>query len=399
MGIGSANGEDARMNQDPRSPTPSPQRGRGAVLAHGLAGRDPLVDHEAATLVEVSKRLAALLGYEFAGTAPADLVREAVGPDGALYLVPPETIIGLDTAAALGIQGERDLFGGVVPHPFVATKSITHPVVSPQAKVPDGWSADFGQRVGDSVLAGFAAFDRDDALDAAGRLITLGPVRIKRVRATGGHGQTVIQSLTELADVLADVDDGELATWGLVLEQDLESVTTYSVGITRVGGAEIAYFGTQRLTPDNHGEDVYGGSDLVVVRGGIERLLALELSDDVRDAIDGARAYDEAVDRCFPGFIASRRNYDTVVGRDRAGRARRGVLEQSWRIGGASGAEIAALEAFAQEPTLAVVRASTVEVFGDPDSTQVPPQATVYFRGTDARAGPLTKYATGEPYE
>jgi hypothetical protein len=70
------------------------------------------------------------------------------------------------------------------------------------------------------------------------------------------------------------------------------------------------------------------------------------------------------------------------------------VLEQSWRIGGASGAEIAALEAFRADPGLRVVRASTVEAYGA--GAVPPPGATVYFCGVDDDAGPITKYATVE---
>ena len=72
------------------------------------------------------------------------------------------------------------------------------------------------------------------------------------------------------------------------------------------------------------------------------------------------------------------------------------MLEQSWRIGGASGAEIAALEAFRASPELRVARASTVEVYGE-GATPPPPDAIVYFRGTDEQVGPITKYALVEP--
>ena len=71
------------------------------------------------------------------------------------------------------------------------------------------------------------------------------------------------------------------------------------------------------------------------------------------------------------------------------------MLEQSWRVSGATGAEIAALEAFRAEPTLQAVRASTFEIYGDADP---PPHATVYFRGVDEQVGPMTKYALAEPY-
>jgi hypothetical protein len=71
------------------------------------------------------------------------------------------------------------------------------------------------------------------------------------------------------------------------------------------------------------------------------------------------------------------------------------VLEQSWRIGGASGAEVAALEAFRADPGLRAVRASTVEIYGE---AEPPPNATVYFQGVDERDGPMTKYARTEPH-
>jgi hypothetical protein len=72
------------------------------------------------------------------------------------------------------------------------------------------------------------------------------------------------------------------------------------------------------------------------------------------------------------------------------------VLEQSWRVGGASGAEVEALVAFRDDATLRAVRASTREVYG-PQVT-APPGATVYFAGNDERAGPLTKYTVVEPH-
>ena len=109
-----------------------------------------------------------------------------------------------------------------------------------------------------------------------------------------------------------------------------------------------------------------------------------------------ARTYDDAASQCFPGFYASRRNYDVAQGRDAAGRPRSGVLEQSWRAGGASGAEIGALEGFDKDSSLRVVRAATREVYGDEPT--LPSDATVYFSGTDPSVGPLTKYAWVEPY-
>jgi hypothetical protein len=151
----------------------------------------------------------------------------------------------------------------------------------------------------------------------------------------------------------------------------------------------------QRLTTNHRGEQVYGGSDLTIARGGFDRLLMLPLARDVVRAIDQARAYHTAAMTSFRGMFASRCNYDVAQGVDNEGRQRSGVLEQSWRIGGASAAELAALEAFRADPSLDVVRASTTEVYS---TGAVPDDAVVYFRGVDEHAGAMTKYVRIEPY-
>jgi hypothetical protein len=112
-------------------------------------------------------------------------------------------------------------------------------------------------------------------------------------------------------------------------------------------------------------------------------------------AIAQARTYDAGMEH-FPGMFASRRNYDVAQGFDVTGRWRSGVLEQSWRLGGATGAEICALEAFRAEPGLQTVRASTFEIYGE--NKAPPSHATVYFCGIDERVGPLTKYTLVEAY-
>ncbi len=109
-----------------------------------------------------------------------------------------------------------------------------------------------------------------------------------------------------------------------------------------------------------------------------------------------ARTYDAAAMECFPGLFASRRNYDVAQGVDATGRRRSGVLEQSWRVGGASGAEVAALEALRAGPGLRAVRASTIEIHGQLHAP--PPGAMVCFHGEDQRVGSMTKYAVAGPY-
>lgn len=286
------------------------------------------------------------------------------------------------------------MFGGVAPNAFAATKAITHPLLHPDAPAPAGWSHAFGQEVHNVVLDGYSVFARSDARRAGALLLRRGPVRFKAVRATAGGGQAVFADEAGLGSALAAMNEAELSTHGVVLEENLTEVTTFSVGQVRVADLVATYHGTQRLTRDNDGAEVYGGSDLVVARGGFEALASLVLSEEVRLAVGQARAYDEAAAKCFPGLFASRRNYDVARGRDAAGRS--GVLEQSWRMGGATGAEIAALEAFRAAPGLRAVRASTVEIYGEGQSP--PPHATVYFHGVDKEVGSMVKYAVVEPY-
>jgi hypothetical protein len=200
--------------------------------------------------------------------------------------------------------------------------------------------------------------------------------------------------LNELDAVLETVSADEMAAYGLVLEENLRQVRTFSVGEVAVGSLRISYYGTQRTVTDNEGRPVYGGSDLVCVRGGWESLDALPMSSHVRAAVVAARLYDVATEE-FRGFMASRRNYDVAQGIAANGRPRSGVLEPSWRVGGASSAELAAMAAFARDPALQIVRASHVEEYGK--GRRAPADAIVDFRGEDAETGPLLRYTTVKP--
>jgi hypothetical protein len=355
-----------------------------------MASEDELAAwHERVTLLGFAGQLGALLDYDDGGMYEAG--RHYAGP---VYFVPSSTLT-VDQAAALGIRGPDDLFGGVVPHAFVGTKAISHALLAPDAAAPTGWCAEFARQLGDSVLAGHACFHPGDARRAGEVLLAGGPVRIKPVRASGGRGQSVVRGGRELLEVLARLDAAEVMAHGLVLEENLEDVRTFSVGQVRAAALVASYFGCQRLTRNNEGHEVYGGSDLTVVPGDFDALFAAATAPEMRRAIEQARRYDAAVHACYPGFHASRKNYDIVLGRDARGQWRSAVLEQSWRVGGATGPELAALEVFRARPQERLVRTSCFEVFGD--SPEPPPHARVYFRGVDPQLGALTKYTVVEP--
>jgi hypothetical protein len=367
--------------------TPFPDKANGTVVAYPGNADGPAHGHERATLTAVAKQLAALKRYRFAGDYDC-----AAHYDSPVYFVPRETLLS-NEARALAISNEDDLFGGVARYPFVATKTITHPLVDDRARAPEGWSHAFCDRVRDDVLPGYSAFSPEDARRSGKRLLQDGPVRLKLANGSGGAGQATARDAAELDVVLAALDPQAIRDYGLVLEHNLTEVTTYSVGQVRVGGMRISYYGTQRLTPNNQGEKVYGGSDLEVVQGDFDDLLSLALEPAAQLAVQQAQRYDAAAARNFPEWFASRRNYDVAQGKDAQGRPRSGVLEQSWRTGGATPAELPAIKAFLLRPQLESVRASSVEVYGECDP---PPDAMVIFRGVDPKLGLLTKYGLVE---
>ena len=171
--------------------------------------------------------MAALTGFAYAGEYDP-----STRYPGRVYFVPATQWLAL-SGSPVGIAGEHDLFGGVVPYPFVATKVITHPLEQPKALAPKGWSDTFPQPGAKRGAGGqFGLYQSKPMLPvnvfwSAGLSAQAGSRDRRR-------GQKVIRSLTELAEALAAIDTAELADAGLVLEENLTAVTTYSVGQVRV---------------------------------------------------------------------------------------------------------------------------------------------------------------------
>jgi len=355
------------------------------VLTHGTGAED---GHEAATHRVVAVRLAALLDLPYAGAC------EDGRPCASSYIVPRAALSGRRIAAELAIRSEHDLFGGWTLRDWMATKAIMHPLVSSEAAAPLGWTRRLAADAVPLTLRGFTAFSAQDALAAGRLLLRTGPVRLKPASADGGRGQIVARGEAEIADAVTSLCVGGRLADIVTLEENLDEVATYSVGQVRLPGRTVSYCGTQSETVNNEGGRAYGGSILLAVCGGFDRLLARPLPSETGEAVVRAVAFDALADRHLPGLIASRRNYDVACGVGADGSRRIGVLEQSWRMGGATGAEIAALEVFAREPRVAAVVARTVEAYGA--AAHAPDGAALYYRGHDPVVGPLTKYARVE---
>ncbi|UAW99675.1 DUF3182 family protein [Halopseudomonas nanhaiensis] len=355
-----------------------------------LPASETVPQHELSCHEAIGNTLARMMGIPFKSIHK---LSQAERP----YYIPSDTLNSLSDASALGIHSETDLFGGVVSVPYMSGKAIFHPLIAAPATRPPGWSDALHELAGDSVLPGYSAFCLADARMAAREMLASGPIRLKPVRAKAGRGQAVIRDESELEAALSQADEHELNTWGLVVERNLSDVETYSVGQVRAGGIVASYCGTQNLTPYATGQMVYGGSDLYIVRGDYDALIEADAAKPFRHAIVQARQYESAALQALPGLILSRRNYDVASGLDPHGVRVSGVLEQSWRIGGASGAEVAALAAFADDPALRYVEASTIERYGTGHAA--PAGASVVYSGDDGENGFITKYIRTQAHE
>jgi uncharacterized protein DUF3182 len=363
-------------------------RSRGSDEAHRRNGRggpvvllpdpeDNLSLHERRVHESIAQMIATITDREFAGDFPDNASGERY------YYVPHRTLIGLERATSLGIDGEDTLYGGVVAQPFMASKAIMHALVSPDAARPHGWNYDFGRTTENSVLPGYTAFSRQDALEAVRRLLKAGTVRLKCADAAGGRGQTAVASLKDAETFLA----GD-TPWPLAIELHLRDMVTFSIGRTRLAGMTISYFGTQHVTRDNYGEEIYGGSRLTVVRSELDQL-ERRVTEEWRKPVRQVIAFESALQH-VPGIIASRRNYDVAQGYDSSGMLRSGLIDQSWRIGGCSGIEVMAVRVFLRDPGARVVRGFTLNRYGT--GVRAPDSAWVHFEGDDDRAGPMTVY-------
>jgi hypothetical protein len=98
------------------------------------------------------------------------------------------------------------------------------------------------------------------------------------------YANATLEIEAELEKVTAD----ELATYGLVLEENLRDITTWSVGEVAIRDQRVTYYGKQRTVRDNSGRLVYGGSHLVCMRGGWAALDAIPMSRSLRAAVVAA---------------------------------------------------------------------------------------------------------------
>ena len=171
------------------------------------------------------------------------------------------------------------------------------------ARAPEGWSREFGRRVRGG---------------GPGRLLRVRPARTparrpRAARAWAGAGQARARLRRARAGGRprcrraggAARRRSTRPSWpGMGSCSRRTSPRSRPTASARCGSAGLvaSYYGTQRLTRDNHGERVYGGSDLLVVRGELRRAARARLPDDARAlAVGAGTRYDAAAQACSRG--------------------------------------------------------------------------------------------------
>ena len=335
--------------------------------------------HNVASVEALAARLCALTGRQLLPT------RQSFDENDETFFIPTFALVRQDGIPEMPVDR---FYGGIVHHGFMATKLVTHPHWHDHDNLPEGWTGHFAACLEDCVLPGFSVFSHRHALEAASVLLKKHKIRFKNPYASGGKDQKVIDTARALDDFLATVPDGDMAN-GLVVEENVENSTTYSVGQVQLENLVGSYLGRQYTSRDKDGNEFYAGSRLRVVRGGWDALLQLLQSPVACKIVENARRYDEAA-RQHLGLIASRSNYDVLVGPITENGVRCGVLEQSWRVGGASPAELLAMEKLMQDKTVTAVQAILRESYD-----QTPPfrdDDFIVYAGADDFGRPLHKY-------
>lgn len=335
--------------------------------------------HVVASVEAIAARLAKLTGARLGSTA------QHFDDADRTFFVPTFSLIRQSHPELDANQ----FWGGCVDQEFMTTKLATHPAWAEEDALPTGWKPQFARDLEGAALIGFSVFSYDHAARAGAFLLDKRKIRLKDPYASGGKKQSVVQNNHELEAFLRSLPESDFSR-GMVIEEDIENSSTYSVGQISLTGLTMSYLGRQYSANDRSGESVYAGSRLYVVRGDWEALRTRLRMPVAHRIIESARRYDSAAEQHF-GLVASRKNYDVLVGPVTEDGFCCGVLEQSWRVGGASPAEILALEALTADNSVSALKVVVRETYGA--APQLAADDFVVYAGEDDQGQPLHKYA------
>jgi hypothetical protein len=315
----------------------------------------------------VGERLAGLLGGKVCNI-------ENSGND--RYFL-PHAALTKSVSEPMGIRTEDDLFGGVVEIASHRDKAILHPRVPDYEQNCIWHSSKFADLVSGAVLPGFSVFSAADAHRALRQLQAEGyVVRGKDPTRDGSGGQWVIKDEAHLNSIMASLPEEQILNHGLVLESNLETLETLSIGQIYLNGKFYSYYGNQESTTSPKGNQTYGGTTLTMMRGPFEDLAQSVDDPHLSRAIEQARTVYSAYSVYDP--LISRANFDVVQGQTANHEFLSGVVDQSLRIGGATPAEVMAIEALQRDPSTKQVTAE-VKIRWNPEPLNPSDGGVVFF--------------------
>ena len=267
--------------------------------------------------------------------------------------------------------------GGVVEIASHRDKAILHPRVPGYEQNCIWHSSKFADLVSGAVLPGFSVFSTADAHRAFRQLQAEGyVVRGKDPTRDGSGGQWVIKDEAHLDSIMGSLPEEQILNHGLVLESNLETLETLSVGQIYLNGKFYSYYGNQESTTSPKGNQTYGGTTLTMMRGPFEDLARSIDDPHLAQAVEQARTVYSAYSVYDP--LISRANFDVVQGQTANREFLSGVVDQSLRIGGATPAEIMAIEALQKDPSAKQVMAE-VKIRWNPDPLSPKDTGVVFF--------------------
>lgn len=316
---------------------------------------------------EYGKAIARILGYgSFLGRTIADergleCAVEDITAGANLFLLPHMTLCDPPMVTRLRITA-NNFYGGAVGYAVERTKLIMHDIVHPLAVRPPGWNAAFAKAIPPLTLAGYSVFSREDLETAARNIIArFGGARIKLATGGDGHGQFVVESISELESVAQQMSATNDIREGVCIEVDLRDPTTYSVNTETVGDLKISSVGVHRRNMLNPAMQTEIGTDYDMVVGDVETIrldLTSHNEDHIRRIMGLVAKFDGLVSRYLPHILLTRKTYQAIVGTDAQGTQHIGILEQSWRRGGSSANTLLAAQEFLKDPDLFQVSCS-----------------------------------------
>lgn len=291
-----------------------------------------------------------------------------------------------EEAGALGITSKEQIFGAVV-EPLHAQKSVFHCPLPRATYVPAHFPLDFSRSVQVISAPGYTAFTPQDALLAFESLLQQGhSPRFKNPTATAGLGQRVASNRQEAEAVIAAISGDVFRRFGVVIEANIPISVgqphAFSSGWIELGGEEYTYVGTQSQGEKN----IYTGTRLHMVRGHEPPYVP-----DIPNAVTDHTTYLLGLLGLLDGLqIATRCNFNFVKSMHDEVFA----VEPTFRIGGATGAELLAIGYLKDHPEEDQVVASTRFVYDQHEP--LPAGAHRLYSGNDRIFGVREIFASLE---